>query len=189
VAESYAELRARADAAAYQAAADAGLTDYGISTAQFQDLFASLITTESDWRMVPNSEGSGAYGLTQLMPGTAAELGVDPYDLNGNIAGGAVYLAQLIDRFNGNISEALAAYGGFVEKDPTGYVNEILGRTDIDPDKANKEPLPGWLQSIVDALPVWLRELFTLRGLVVLLAAAVLFFGGLWIAISSAGKE
>jgi soluble lytic murein transglycosylase-like protein len=52
----------------------------------------------------------GAIGVMQLMPGTARALGVDPRDAVANINGGAAYLRQLIDRFDGRIDLALAAY-------------------------------------------------------------------------------
>ena len=61
---------------------------------------------------------AGAIGLTQLMPGTAAGLGVDPWDQEQNLLGGARYLRQMYDRF-GNWELALAAYNagpGAVEK-------------------------------------------------------------------------
>ena len=52
----------------------------------------------------------GAQGLMQLMPGTAAALGVaDPFDISQNIMGGATYLRQQLDRF-GSVDLALAAY-------------------------------------------------------------------------------
>src|SRR5271167_3758082 len=53
---------------------------------------------------------TGAIGVMQLMPGTAAGLGVDPTDVTQNINGGVQYLAQLLAQFGGNISAALAAY-------------------------------------------------------------------------------
>jgi len=53
----------------------------------------------------------GAQGLMQLMPGTAADMGVtDAFDATQNISGGAKYLAQLLRDFNGNATLAAAAY-------------------------------------------------------------------------------
>jgi soluble lytic murein transglycosylase-like protein len=52
----------------------------------------------------------GARGVMQLMPKTAEALGVDAGELNGNVDGGAAYLAQLMRRFDGNLIHALAAY-------------------------------------------------------------------------------
>ena len=47
----------------------------------------------------------------QLMPATAKELGVsDPFDIAQNIDGGAGYLRQMLDRFDGDLKTALAAY-------------------------------------------------------------------------------
>jgi soluble lytic murein transglycosylase-like protein len=69
-----------------------------------------LIQQESGFD--PNSTSSaGAAGLTQLMPGTAASLGVtDPLDPAQSIEGGARYLGQMLRDFGGDTEKALAAY-------------------------------------------------------------------------------
>lgn len=60
----------------------------------------------------PNATSScGAQGVMQLMPATAASLGVtDAYDPEQNIMGGAKYISQLLSKYDGDISLALAAY-------------------------------------------------------------------------------
>lgn len=52
----------------------------------------------------------GARGVMQLMPGTAKELAVQAGDLEQNIEGGTAYLARMLQRFDGDIIKALAAY-------------------------------------------------------------------------------
>ena len=71
-------------------------------------LFEALVRAESDFD--PNAVSpKGAIGLTQLMPRTAKELGVDPTDPMENLDGGARYLRQQFERF-GSWPLALAAY-------------------------------------------------------------------------------
>ncbi|MCL6594633.1 MAG: lytic transglycosylase domain-containing protein [Firmicutes bacterium] len=73
-------------------------------------LLAALVQEESGFD--PNARSrAGAMGLTQLMPATAAALGVsDPWNPAENLDAGAAYLAGLIDRYGGNVPLALAAY-------------------------------------------------------------------------------
>ena len=73
-------------------------------------LLAGLIKQESGFKPDARS-AAGAQGLTQLMPGTAAGLGVtDTLDPAQAIEGGAKYLKQQLDRFGGDTARALAAY-------------------------------------------------------------------------------
>lgn len=72
-------------------------------------LLEALVWQESRWRPEALSP-KGAMGLAQLMPGTARDLGVDPRDPFANLAGGARYLRQQLDRFDGDVERALAAY-------------------------------------------------------------------------------
>ncbi|MDQ6735792.1 MAG: lytic transglycosylase domain-containing protein [Nitrospirota bacterium] len=75
-----------------------------------QALLRAVIKTESDFRPSAVSR-TGALGLMQLMPRTAASLKVrDPFNPVENIRGGAKHLRYLLDRFHGNLSLALAAY-------------------------------------------------------------------------------
>jgi soluble lytic murein transglycosylase-like protein len=52
----------------------------------------------------------GAIGIMQLMPATAAQMGVNPHDPQQNILGGVAYLRALLTQFNGDIRLTLAAY-------------------------------------------------------------------------------
>ena len=53
---------------------------------------------------------AGAVGVMQLMPDTANGLGVNPYDTGENVEGGAKYLRELLDTFEGDLKKAIAAY-------------------------------------------------------------------------------
>lgn len=83
------------------------------------------------------ASSAGAVGVMQLMPDTAAALGVNPYDKKSNIEGGAKYLRQMLDAFDGDVRRAVAAYnaGPQAVKDYGGvppyqetqnYVNKVL---------------------------------------------------------------
>ncbi len=100
----------------------AGMPGYSGANGAFQDmaraaarrhsipeaLFLRLVVTESNFRPTAKSS-KGAIGLAQLMPHTAALLGVNPHDPRQNLDGGARYLRQQYLKF-GDWRLALAAY-------------------------------------------------------------------------------
>ena len=74
------------------------------------DLLASVVKAESGGQVKAVSR-TGARGLMQLMPATAAELGVkDAFVADQNVEGGTKYLDSLLTRYHDNIALALAAY-------------------------------------------------------------------------------
>ena len=99
-------------------------------------LGAAVAQTESGGNQEAVSP-AGAVGVMQLMPETAAGLGVNPYDKRQNIEGGAKYLRQMMDTFGGDVQKAVAAYnaGPQAVKEYNGippyretqdYVNKVL---------------------------------------------------------------
>ena len=103
-------------------------------------LIRAVIKTESNfcsWAVSPK----GAMGLMQLMPGTAAFLGVaEPFNPRENVHGGCRYLRLLIDLFGGNVPLALAAYNAGYQrvidcgfqvpniKETQDFVTQVMGR-------------------------------------------------------------
>lgn len=75
----------------------------------YENQFLALVYQESRFNPCAKSS-AGAIGLAQLMPGTADDLGVDPYNIEQNLRGGARYYKQQLRKYNGNGSLALAAY-------------------------------------------------------------------------------
>lgn len=73
------------------------------------DLLEAVAWQESRMRSGVISR-AGAIGEMQLMPGTARDLGVNPYDTRQNFHGGARYLSGMMRRYNGDLVLALAAY-------------------------------------------------------------------------------
>ena len=74
-----------------------------------QDLIQAVAWQESRQRQAAVSP-KGARGVMQLMPATAADLRVNADDMASNVDGGAAYLAQLLEHFDGDIVKTLAAY-------------------------------------------------------------------------------
>ena len=117
----------------YAAEIDAAAAKYHVDPA----LLRGLIRQESNFNANATSP-AGARGLTQLMPGTAAALGVDPSVPAQAIEGGAKYLRQQLDRFGNDPAKALAAYNagpGAVQRyggvppyaETQNYVRKVLG--------------------------------------------------------------
>jgi soluble lytic murein transglycosylase-like protein len=119
---------------AYDGMIQSTAAKYGLDPA----LLKGLIRQESNFN--PNAgSGAGAQGLTQLMPATAASLGVkDVHDPAQAIEGGAKYLKQQLDAFGGDVQKALAAYNagpGAVKKyggippypETQNYVTKVMG--------------------------------------------------------------
>jgi soluble lytic murein transglycosylase-like protein len=74
------------------------------------DFVSSVIRAESNFKTRAVSK-KGAQGLMQLMPGTAAKLGVaDPFDPKANVEAGTAHLSALLDQYHNDPIKALAAY-------------------------------------------------------------------------------
>ncbi len=100
------------------------------------ELVHSVAKAESGLRQDAVSH-KGAIGIMQLMPATAADLGVDPRDPKQNTEAGAKYLADLLTKYDGDVAKALAAYNagpGAVDcykgvppyRETRSYVNRVI---------------------------------------------------------------
>lgn len=122
-------------------------------TAIDNDIPANVLAaqTKQESGFNPNSVSSaGALGISQFMPGTAKEMGINPLDPNQAIPAQGQYLRQQLDKFGGSMPLALAAYnagpgrvansGGDISKLPAetqGYVKSITGAAGAPPDRAS----------------------------------------------------
>lgn len=122
---------------------DAAIEEHAANHRVRPELVRAVIQVESAFNPRARSN-KGAMGLMQLMPDTAADLGVtNAYDPEQNIRGGVAYLRQLLDKFGGNEELALAAYNagpGAVTKygdaippyrETRQYVDKVRARTDV----------------------------------------------------------
>ena len=92
------------------------------------ELIRAMIQVESGWNTDAVSN-KGAQGLMQLMPRTAAMLGVDdPFDPVQNIEGGVRYISDLTDKYRGDIEKALAAYNAGPARVDSGNIPDVSKR-------------------------------------------------------------
>ncbi|MEJ0058527.1 MAG: lytic transglycosylase domain-containing protein [Terricaulis sp.] len=89
----------------------------GAQAALSPQLLEAVAWTES--RFNPSARSPvGAIGAMQLMPATAAQLGVDPTQTSDNVRGGARYLRLMLQQFDGDLELALAAYNAGTRSGP-----------------------------------------------------------------------
>jgi len=133
----------------------------------YGSLFADLVQQESGYNRSAVSS-AGAIGLGQLMPATAKDLGVDPNAPFSNLRGAATYLGNMLERYEGNVNMALAAYNAGpgrvdseIRKNPSTWYEglpaetrkylEVLGTPLVGPDGQTalsaQEQLDAWLQA------------------------------------------
>ncbi len=116
---------------------DSHITEAASRYAVSKELIVAVIDVESQFNTRAVSH-RGAQGLMQLMPATAASLGVrDAFDPRDNIDGGVRHLRRLMDRFDDDVPTVLAAYNAGegavlrnhrVPRETREYVKRVMGR-------------------------------------------------------------
>jgi len=125
---------------------------------------------------------AGAIGVFQLMPSTAASLGVDPTDLQQNITGGVTYLSQMLAMFNGDEASALAAYNwgpgnvataqskygatwlSYAPAETQAYVSKILGGQQFTSTFAPLAPVAAAADSVLDSAQSFISNATSAAG-------------------------
>ena len=128
------------------------------------ELLRSVVRAESGFD--PNARSpKGAQGLMQLMPATAARMGVqNVFDPQQNLDGGAKYLSELLGRYNNNLVFALAAYNAGPERvqkyhgvppfpETVSYVSRVLRNLDLTQQESEPRTLAARRQ-----LPQWAKR-------------------------------
>ena len=84
-------------------------SQYGFTLAE-QQILKAQVGQESGFDAKAKNVGSGAFGLTQFIEGTAKRFGVKPNDVDSMLHGQAKYMRYLLDRYKGDWAKALAGY-------------------------------------------------------------------------------
>ena len=116
---------------------------------------------------------AGAIGIFQLLPATAAGLGVDPTDAQQNIEGGVEFLAQMLNEFGGDVSKALGAYNwgpgnvsnaiakygsswlSYAPSETQNYVSSILGNLGLSSITGALSSVSSSVMPMIQAVPTW----------------------------------
>lgn len=151
----------------------ASANSYGVDPA----LALAVAKQESGFRQSAIGT-SGEVGVFQLMPTTAANLGVNPYDLGSNIDGGVKLLKQNLDAYGGDPVSALVAYNagpkavdsGLVPSSTQDYVNKIVGNVYGSSIFGGSDPFSGIDSSLFgSSQSMWMVGLAAIAGLVLVM--------------------